>query len=68
MGYFLLHPSLRKIRKKYRNKKKGRRQKKRQKEKDFLKILGRKSRRKYYIFIVTELLHFQVTTDTLGRW
>jgi hypothetical protein len=37
MGYFLLQPSLRKIRKKDRNKKKGRRQKKIQKEKDFLK-------------------------------
>ncbi len=39
MGNFLLLPSLRKIRKKYRNKKKGRRQKKIQKGKDFFKIL-----------------------------
>jgi len=37
MMIFLLLPSLRKIRKKYRNKKKERRQKKIQKEKDFLK-------------------------------
>jgi len=50
MVNFLLQPSLRKIRKKYRNKKKRRRQKKIQKRKRFLKI-GKKNQKK--------ILHFQ---------
>jgi len=56
MGYFLLPPSLRKIRKKYRNNKKGRRQKKNQVEQKIFCDFGKKRLKKS--------LHFQSTRIT----